>query len=422
MADIDKKTADEFRQLADEQFENGNYAAAIEYYEKCVEKEPSALVYDRIGYVYAKIDKYKTLDEQIKYHQKALELNPNFASTIRNLAFAYSRLGKHEESVESFRKLLDLKPIPDDFCSYGCLKIQLGDFEEGWELYKYRFLKHFGATFYPQINKPEWNGETIENKTLLVYYEQGFGDSIQFFRYLEQVKPLVKKIIFVVQKELVELLKNSSSGIEIIDDSISLDKLDFDYHIPIMNLPHVLKARIDNIPLAQGHIKADTDKIKDYKEKFFDNECLKIGISYSGAQIGNERRNVPLEMFYPLTKIKNAKVYSFQKGYGTKQLEKLPNDVEIVDLGKTFNDFSDTAAAMANVDLFVTSDNSVFNLAASMGKKTFVLLSKDAEWRWFLDEETTPWYDSVKIFKKQTETENWDIQMQRVVEKIKEIK
>ena len=421
MTDIDKKKADEFRELADEFYKQGNFYEAVEYYEKCVELEPNAaFMHNRLGHVYGQIDKYQYLDEQIKCHQKALELEPDNANAIRNLAFAFARLGEDQKAVEYYQKLFELEHIPDDYCSYGCLKIKMGDFEEGWEYYKYRFSKHFGATFYPEFDKPEWEGQEISDKTLLVYYEQGFGDSIQFFRYLEQLKPLTKKIIFKVQDQLVDLLKNSSSDIEIVKESESFSDLDFDYHISLMNILPALKAQIDNIPLSQGYIKADEEKIKVYKEKFFNNDFIKIGISYNGAIIGNNRRNIPLEKFYPLTKLENVKVYSFQKDVSKNLLEKIPPEVEIINLGTTFKDFSDTAAAMANLDFFVTSDNSVFNLAAAMGIKTFVLLSKDAEWRWFSDDEKTSWYDSVKIFKKQDELEDWSIQMQRVIDEIKQ--
>jgi len=420
MADFDNKTVDELRAIADEQYNNGNYAEAVEYYIKCAEKEPSALMYNRVGFVYSKINNYIFLEEQIKYHKKALELEPNYTSAIRNLAFAYSRLGDDEKAVEYFHKLFELESIPDDYCAYGCLMLKLGDFEKGWEHYKKRFCKHFGATFYPKTDKPEWQGEEIKDKTLLIQCEQGFGDTLQFLRYLEQIKPLAKKIIFVVQKGLVDLVKDNTNDIEIVEDTESLYELEFDYHIPLLNLPCALKVTMANIPLAEGYIKADEEKIKDYKEKYFNNDSFKIGISFKGAVCGNHRRDIPLSAFYPLTTMNNVKLYSFQRG-GANQLKNLPPDFKITDLSGTFKDFSDTAAAMANVDLFVTSDNSVFNLAGAMGKKTFVLLSKDAEWRWFLDEETTPWYDSVKIFKKQTETENWDIPMKRIVEEINKI-
>lgn len=415
--------------LADEKAQEGNFTEAIEDYKKYLKTNPqNVIIHNRIGHLYGKIDEFKYANEQIKYFEKALGIQPDYTLTIRNLAFTYQKIGKYQESAECFLKIFELDPVMDDYFAYSCLKIQLGDFEEGWRYYEARFLKKFGQTYYPKIDKPKWEGQKILDKTLLVHYEQGYGDSIQFFRYLEQLKPLVGKIIFIVQKGLAELLKLNANGIEVVKTLRKLDEgidsgtgnIPFDYHIPLMSLPYLLNARIDNIPLSRGYIKADEDKVKAYKEEFFNNDCFKIGISWSGAKVGNRLRDSPLEAFYPLIKLKNVKIYSFQKNFGSEQLENLPSDIEIIDLGKRFNDFSDTAAAMANLDLFVTSDNGVFNLAAAMGKKTFLMLNKHSEWRWFFDEDTTPWYDSVKIFKKQSEAESWDSLMQKVIKYLSE--
>lgn len=405
--------------LANESYKNGDFLTAIEYYKNCIDQEPqNAVIHNIIGYLYRKINTYDALEEQIKYFKKALELSPNFVPAVRNLAFAYLRAGEHQKAIDYFENLLNSNPIPDDYMAYACLKLCLGDFDIGWKYYEYRFLKKFGETFYPQIDKPRWEGQSAPDKILLVQYEQGFGDSIQFFRYLQQVKPLVKKIIFRVQNELVNLFKINDDEIEVVSSEILIDDIEFDYHIALMSLPLVLKVQKSDIPLPEGYIKADKEKIEKYKKEFFDNDNFKIGISWQS--IGNKRRDVPLKHFYPLSRLKNVKIYSFQKNFNACQLEHLPSDFKVINLGETFNDFSDTAAAMANVDLFVTSDNSVFNLAGAMGKKTFVLLSKDAEWRWFLDDKITPWYNSVRIFKKNYENEDWDVQMGRIIETISE--
>lgn len=407
---------EKYIKLADEHYQNGNFESALDYYKKYLEKDPqNAVIHNIVGYIYKKINAYENLDEQIKHFEKALELKPDYEVAIRNLAFAHTRAAQHQKALEYFEKLLGLNPLPDDYSAYACLKICLGDFEDGWKYYEYRFLKNFGRTFYPEINKPRWDGQEIKDKTLLIHYEQGFGDTIQFFRYLEQVKPLVKNIIFLVQKEMLDLIKHNDGQIQVINESISLKEIEFDYHIPLLSLPLVLKATKQNIPFAEGYINADKEKIQLYKKTFFNNNKFKIGISWQGATTGNARRDVPLQFFYSLGKLKNVQLYSLQKSYCSGQFDNLPSDFNIINLGKDFKDFSDTAAAMANLDLFITSDNSVFNLAGAMGKETFVLLNKDSEWRWFLDEETTPWYKNVKIFKKQDENESWSIQMEKII-------
>jgi tetratricopeptide (TPR) repeat protein len=420
--DLNKKRVLILKGLGNEQCKKVNYAAAIGYYEEALKINPqNAVIYNAIGYTYRKIGaKHQNLDKQIEYLEKAVNLDPDYKKAIRNLTVVYPLAGRYQDAVECFHKLFELGAMADDYFDYACFKIQLKDFEEGWKYYEYRFMKESNTTIYPKINKPRWEGQKIPDKTLLVHYEQGFGDSLQFFRYLEQVKPYVKKIIFRVQNELVDLIKINAKDVQVVGRSTPLNELSFDYYISLMSLPLILKASVDNIPLSQGYIKADNGKTKEYKNKFFDNNCFKIGISWTGAIRGNYLRNIPPEVFYPLTKLKNTKIYSFQKTPSLEQLGPLPPDVEIVDLGCTFNDFNDTAAAMANVDLFVTSDNGLFNLAGVMGKKTFVLLNKNAEWRWFFDDETTPWYDSVKIFKKQNENDSWGSLLQRVVENIQE--
>lgn len=416
----------ELIRLGDENYREGNLLPALDCYLEYIEKNPNdANVHNLIGYLYKKISAYKDLDKQIYHFEKAIEINPDFELAVRNLIFANLRAGNYNEALKYFGKLFQMNPIADDYTSYACLMLRLGDFEQGWKYYGFRFHKKFDRTVYPKIDKPFWEGQDLNGKILLVHHEQGYGDSIQFFRYLNQLKPIARKVIFRVQDGLVDLLKTSDNEIEIVGESTSIETLDFDYHTPLLNLPHLLKAQKDTIPLSNGYIKTDEKKVEKYKKEFFNNDSLKIGISWKGAVGGNERRDVPLKCFNALTKIKNVKpgnvkprkikIYSFQKDFHPSEFENLPPEFEIVNLAPTFNDFSDTAAAMANLDYFVTCDNSVFNLAGAMGVKTCVLLSKDAEWRWFLDDETTPWYDSVKIFKKRDENENWAFQMDRIV-------
>lgn len=419
-SDREKEGLSILYRLGQDCFKKKDYIIAIAYFNKYLEINPNnADIHNMIGYVYQKIaGKYENVESQIESFEKAIELNPNHKFALRNLALAYPLIGKTSEAVECFKKLLKLDFIIDDCMAYAFLQIQLKNFQEGWKYYENRFDKYKDSMHYPQIDKPKWQGQEILDKTLLIHFEQGYGDSICFCRYIEHVKPLVKKIIFRVQNELVDLFKLNINDVEIIGTSKPLNEIDFDYQVPLISLMYLLKAQVDNIPQTEGYIKADEKKVAVYKKEFFDNDCLKIGIAYNGAKGGNIRRDIALKYFYPLAKLKNVKIYSFQKGFGSEQLDNLPEGIEIVDLGKTFNDFSDTAAAMANIDVFVMSDSGVFNLAAAMGKKTFLLLNKYAEWRWFFDEKTTPWYDSVKLIKKQNENQSWDELIQRVIENL----
>lgn len=420
MQDKNEEVLNALKRLGDECYKAKDYVRAIVYFQKYLDINPqNAHMQNIIGYMYRKLSKFENLDLQIKYHEKAVEIDPNYVCAIRNLAFLYQYVERYEDAKKCFEKIFELGPVTDDYMAYACLLIRLREFAAGWKLYEWRFNKEYGATEYPEIDKPRWQGEDISGKTLLIQYEQGFGDTIQFSRYVEIIKPLAKKIIFRVQNTLVDLIKSNFNDIEVVGMNTPLKELQFDYHTPLMSVLSVIKSNPDDIPLAQGYLKADKKKSKKYKKEFFDNDCLKIGISWCGMRMGNRTRNVLLKYFYPLTQLENVKIYSFQKSYGSEQLENLPNNIEIIDLGKTFDDFSDTAAAMDNVDIFVTSDNGIFNLAGAMGKKTYLLLSKYAEWRWFTDDKTTPWYESVRIFKKKTYEEDWSNVMSEVIQEIK---
>lgn len=395
-----------------------DYTNAIIYLEKYVQRiDNDAMAFNSLAHLYETVSPYENLEKIIMLFEKALEINPKLMLALRNLAVVYPRVGRDRDAVECFHRLFKLGPTKRDFFNYACQMIRLRDFKEGWTYYEHRFEIEDGATIYPKMNKPKWNGKKIPNKTLLVQYEQGFGDSVQFLRYLPQLASLAQKIIFRVQDELVDLFKiNVKGNIEVVGKSTPLEDIKFDFHVPIMSLPYFLKATVEDIPLSEGYIKPDENKKEEFRKKFFDNDCFKIGISWHGAENGRKNRNIPLSFFAPLAKLKKVKVYSFQKFVGSEELRELPQNIEIVDLGREFNDFSDTAAAMANLDLFVTSDNSVFNLAGAMAQKTFLLIPNDSEWRWFFDDDTTPWYDSVRIIKKQNELDSWAVSIQRIID------
>lgn len=406
--------------IADEAYRKGDFKNALKYFLIHIETNPEdAISINMIGHLYKRINDYENIDEQIRYFKKALTIKPDFTSAVRNLAYAYSMAEEYEEAFKAYEKLFELQPIADDYFAYGCLKIKTGDFKEGWKYYEKRFEKCFGKTDYPEFDKPKWNGEKILDKTLLIQSEQGFGDSIHFSRYIKIIKPLVGKIIFRIQDELIELFEQNFDDIEIIGNSTPINKIEFDFHIPLMSIFHVLNLKKQDIPLSEGYIKAEEKKAKEYKKINFNTKKIKIGICWFGKQTGNRSRNIPLRFFHPLAKLDNVELYSFQKGEGAKYLKESSQNTKIADLGKTFKNWSDTAAAMANLDLFITADNSVFNLAGAMGIKTFLLLNKDSEWRWFLDEEKTPWYDNVKIFKKQNENDSWKLLIEKVAEEIK---
>ena len=404
--------------LGDYYAETKNYRAAIDSYEKYVsQNQDYPEVYNALGIAYSLFKKYANLEKQKEYFEKAIELSPDYQDAIRNLAITYREMGEHKKSLECFERVLTLNPTGDDCFSYGTELLRTRDFKNGLKYFEYRFSKETDPNQYPDMPNTRWDGITdVSDKTLLVQAEQGYGDSIQFCRYLHLLK--AKKVIFRVHNRLADFLAANLSGIEVVPKITPIEELEFDYHIPLLSLLGILSANIDNIPLSQGYLKADPQKVEDFKQKYFNNDNFKIGISWLGGEWGNKYRNIPIEDLYCLTKIPNAKIYSLQNE-PAKDIEKaLQDGVEIVDVGSKFKCFSDTAAAIENMDLIISIDNVITNLAGAMSKKTFMLLNTNSDWRWFLDEHKTPWYESVTIFKKKLENAPWTETIEKVLTEI----
>ena len=197
----------------------------------------------------------------------------------------------------------------------------------------------------------------------------------------------------------------------------SVEKVEYDFAVFAMDLPYFLKMDFGNIPNKEGYLKADFDKVKVFEKEYFKEDVLTVGIFYSGGEL--EKRNakhraIPLKKMQKLFKIPDIKVYSFQKEDRFSELKDFP---EIVDLGKEFSDFSDTAAAMQNLDVMITIDSAPVHLAGALGVKTFLMLPYFSEWRWFEDVKTTAWYESVEIFK-QSQPDCWDNVIDEICEKL----
>lgn len=369
-----------------------------------------------IGFLYMKMDEY---DKSLEYYNKALEMGHNKEELYFYIGSSFANQGKMQEAIEYFNKALEINPNNARVLNnLGKVLLINGDFAKGLELYELRLLESYYLkdnrvyASMPQHNK--WRGEPLNGKTLYVYYEQGFGDVIQYARFMPLLNSMGANVIFKVQETFEQFFKQNDLNAEIINDSGPEEQISYDYHIPLMSLPYVLGINMDNIPYSEGYLKADKEKVKFYKEKYFNNDYFKIGIAWQGTPFGLLNRIVPLNNFFKLAGVPNIKIYSLQKGYGIEdQFNNIPENIEIVDLGKTFESFSDTAAAIENLDLAIIADTSVVHMCGALGKPTWLLLPKIPEWRWMLDREDTPWYKSFKLFR-QKEAGNWAEVMDRI--------
>lgn len=392
-------------------FGSGNFTDAIGCYKKALEFDNHDFeIWFNLALAYKK---NKQFDEAIEAYQSALTIKPNNPDVYYNLANIYENKNETPTALEYFKKAAEYNINYDNinyFLSVSYLKTK--DFKKGWELYEYRPSKEFCIRTQEHhykdlmITKPLWAGENIKDKTLFVYYEAGLGDTLMYARYIPLLKNMCAKIIFKPQFDLVTLFEDSDLDAEIID--FKCVNPEFDVHLPIMSIPYVLQQNSEEeIPFADGYLKSNPAKVEYYKQQYFNNTEFKIGIKWQGNPAYDTSRIIPLKSFYKLFDLPNVKFYSLQKDDGAEELNALPNNYEITNLGESFKDFADTAAAIENLDLVICNDTSVAHLACAMGKACWVLLPFASNWRWHMDWSYSPWYTSAKLFK-QNMPENWN--------------
>ncbi len=398
---------------------------AIGYYEKALEKYPDNFtIYNMLGHLYSTCyqDRYK--DKQIYYLHKAFELAPQNRIIVKNLAYVYGKFDEIAKADEMYAKLMYLNPTHSDLHAYGAYLVKHKRFAEGFKFLQHRFQKEdLGNVAFPELlktKKKKWNMKMdISNKIILVHFEQGFGDSIMFARFIDEMKLRCKEVKLVVQDSLIPLMKDSKLGVEVYSEH-EIPNITYDLWVPMMDLPIICETSPDTIPRAEGFLKVPQAKINAYKKEYInDNDKLKIGIAYEGTMASKEtNRDIPLEYLYPLMRLPDVEVYSFQVDDLTRQMDRIPEDTNLIRLGKTFKDWEDTACAMNCMDLMVTTDNGVMNLAGALGIKTFGIFNRISEWRWFKTEgDDIAWYKSIKPFTCPT-SDDWTNPVNRILEEV----
>lgn len=347
----------------------------------------------------------------IEFYDRALKIDPTSYQAWFNIATLYSIEAQCKNAVSALKICKKLRPDDNDteyFLSIALMRAKR--YDKGLKFFENRLCRQTALAVqnktYPNLvnEKTLWRGENIKDKTIFVYYEAGYGDVIMFSRYLPLLKKCCKKIVFYPQKPLVPLFVESGLGVdEIVEGFIPEQNLSFDVHTPLMSLPYMLGLKGDKVfESSEGYLVANKKLAQEYKEKFFNNDKLKIGIKWQGNTYYDKDRVIQTEQFIPLLEIENTQFYSFQTFEGAEQLEKLTKEHSVVDIGKDLIDFGQTAAALENLDLVICNDTSLAHLAGAMGIPCFVMLPYDTNWRWHSDLSKCDWYDSVSLFRQKT--------------------
>ena len=346
--------------------------------------------YSLLGMNYMDLQEY---EEALKNYNNALAISPSKLDYIHGKAMALKYLGKLDDAQLLMEYIVNKgdKSI-QSVTTLGMIYLQQKKFKKGMQLY----VRRSEDTKFAQLFKEKvWNKSlNLQDKNILVYSDCGLGDTIMFARYLPILEKIAKKVIVQTDRELTNILKSNYSNIEIV--SKTEKSLEYDVVIPIMNLAYALDIDFDNIPTPNKYLNVEN---KSYE--FFDNNKLKVGLFYQGNKKVFKNRSIEYEKLQQLFDIDNIQFYSFQLENNEQENDK------ILSLKNYIKDYSDTASLLKNIDVLLTIDSSIAHMAGALGIKTYLLLPNTAEWRWFNDTKTTPWYKSIRIFK-QTAPNDWE--------------
>jgi tetratricopeptide (TPR) repeat protein len=348
------------------------------------------------------------LEEAIVAYHQSLALRPDYVEAHNNLGNAFRKKGQFDDAAAAYRRAIALSPSNADAHSNLALVLLLrGEYEEGWWEFEWRWKVEGFASCKPWLERPFWDGNELAGRTILLHGEQGFGDVIQFVRYVPLTVERGGRVILGVRPELVRLLRRLP-GVErciTVNDPLP----DFDVHCPLQSLPRLFRTTLQSIPLQRDPLLADLELVRMWGVRVGKQPSgLKVGLVWAGnpKQANDRNRSMTLSTLAPLADLPGIQFFSLQKGEAGKQAADSLSRMAIVDWATELGDFADTAALMANLDLIISVDTAVAHLAGAMGKPVWVLLTALADWRWLQVREDSPWYPTMRLFRQSTAGSN----------------
>ena len=390
-------------------FSEKNYERAEFFFDK-VNKNFTAIYHKGLINFYL-----KKFDDAAKIFENCIDINKDFIFSYLNLGHANLRLKKFNDAINSYEKFLEKKP-DDNISKFNLAWSYFGisDLENGFKFYEYRKEKIEPREKTLEIKKKlsptEWSGENLNNKKILIISEQGIGDNIQFFRYLFTLKESYQcEIIFYTDTNLKHLFKNSP--FKIITDLKNLKKID--YFQNLLSLPGIFYKKNKFLQGPINYINVDNEKNLIWKNKLKKFNKPIIALNWQGNKdfLFDDERSIDLIKFKNILNIKQYDFISLQKYFGSEQIKKYNLSNLIYDFSNEIdineNAFEDTISILNNIKLLITTDTALAHLAGTMGIQTYLLLSYNPEWRWFIEIQKKCFYPEVKIIQQKING-NWN--------------
>jgi Flp pilus assembly protein TadD len=363
-----------------------------------------------LGRVLARLGR---MEEAVDPLRKAVALRPDDHRSHQNLSVALTRLGRREEGLAACRKALELAPdYPEAHFNLGMSLLQRGEFSAGWEEFEWR-LKLPRLHVNRGFSQPQWNGQELSGKTLLLYTDGGFGDALQFSRYIPLLRDRNARLVVECQPALTTLFSQMAGLDRVIPRGTALP--DFDLYIPFLSLSRVLGVRLDNIPSSVPYLSAPPQRAAEWAGRIQKDEKLNIGLTWAGSPLSFDARGRSLEVFAPLAQARDVRFHSLQVGEEATQAR--PVGLEMIDYGADLHDFGETAALVQQLDLVISVDTSVAHLAGALARPVWVLLPFNPDFRWLLGRNDSPWYPTMRLFR-QSKIGDWETQVNEMTKRL----
>ncbi|RCK48790.1 tetratricopeptide repeat protein [Thalassospira profundimaris] len=385
------------------------FEAALMAYRRAAELRPeNAGLWSNMGNCLREMMRF---DEAIVAHKKALELDDSIKSHTFNMGLVYRDLNRFEDALRHFDQALAIDPdYVDANWDKALAHLALGNYADGWAGYETR-RKLADNPIRPLDTAPEWDGKTdLRGKRILLRAEQGFGDMIQFARFVPLVARKAGHVILECRKELLPIMRTVAGVGTLVEKGRPLPE--FDVHVPLLSLPHVMGIGGDALLKISADPYLTPPPGKHVRLAPTPGTVLKVGLIWAG-KLNPRDRSCPIEMLLPILSAKGAAFYSFQIDDRRADLDKLGLNAFVTDLGDHIHDFGDSAALMKAMDLVISIDSSPAHLAGALGVPVWMLQLFTTDWRWMVDRSDSPWYPTMRIYRQQAPAD-WSVPVKKL--------
>jgi len=342
---------------------------------------------------------------------RTISIHPNYPRAYMSYGAILEKQARYEEALKYFEKACGLKP---DYAKARAARaaswLRFGDYARGWPEYEWRWRVEKFPGRLPARGVPLWDGSDLGGRRILLYHEQGLGDTIMFARFIPMVAARNGHVIVESPPALQALLREVAGVPEVVTPG---QPPAHDVQLPLLSLPRLFGTTLESIPRDVPYLKVPQDRRDAWAGRLGDDGRKKVGLCWTGGQT-QPHRSIPSALLEPLAQVQGVRFISLTK---EKLANESPPPLDVIDVMSDVNDFADTAALIDQLDLVISIDTSVAHLAGALAKPTWTPLAKHADWRWLLDRDDSPWYPTVRLFR-QPDHGDWKSVVDRIAREL----